>query len=153
MKEYVLCYAESIDAPYIDLVVFMDKTNPPWQIGKLNLPGGKIEPGETAVQAAVRELREETDLKAELTMCEAKGVMHGLDWVVHVVLCPFYGPFKIGYVGDECPLVLNLSQALEFGSRILPELRVIIPLCISRQSWQMIVNKDRNLFNYVLQVG
>ncbi|MHC4984746.1 MAG: NUDIX hydrolase [Planctomycetota bacterium] len=34
--------------------------------GKLNLPGGHMDPGETAVACALRELREETGVSAEL---------------------------------------------------------------------------------------
>lgn len=153
MVEYVLCYAESIDNPDVDWVVLIDKKSPPWQAGRLNLPGGKIEPGETPVRAAIRELREETNLEAVITMCEVIGVIHGPDWIVHVVLCPFHGPFQVGCSGDEHPLIVGLRQALEYGSRVLPELRTIIPLCISKQPWQMIVNRDQNSYSYVLQVG
>ena len=46
MKQYVLCYAESIDNPDIDWVVLIDKKNPLWQDGHLNLPGDKMDDGE-----------------------------------------------------------------------------------------------------------
>lgn len=42
--------------------LFVKKRRPEWQAGKLNFPGGKIEPGETHLEAALRELREEVQL-------------------------------------------------------------------------------------------
>jgi len=153
MVEYVLCYAESIDNPDIDWVVLIDKKNPSWQAGRLNLPGGRVEPGETPVRAAIRELAEGTGFEAELPMCEVIGTMHGPDWIVHVVLCPFKGPFKTIYYGNEPPMVVGLRQALEVGSRVLPELRTVIPLCIARTPWQMLISEDRNCFSYILRVG
>lgn len=43
-------------------VLFVIKNRPDWQAGKLNFPGGKIEPGEKPLQAALRELAEEAKL-------------------------------------------------------------------------------------------
>ena len=40
-------------------VVLMHKTRPPWQAGRVNALGGKLLPGESAVDAARREVREE----------------------------------------------------------------------------------------------
>jgi 8-oxo-dGTP pyrophosphatase MutT (NUDIX family) len=124
-----------------------------WQDGRLNLPGGKVEPGESVLAAACRELKEETSLVASTVDCELLGTMHGTDWIVSVVRCGFRGPFSVSYNGPERPLVIGLREALCLGSCILPELRVILPLCISRQPWQMILSEDRNYFNYVLHVN
>lgn len=49
-----------------DEVLLIRRGRPPRQ-GEWSLPGGRIEPGERAVDAALRELREETGVVAEIT--------------------------------------------------------------------------------------
>lgn len=49
-----------------DSVLLIRRRTPPRQ-GEWSLPGGRIEPGERAVDAALRELREETGVEAEIT--------------------------------------------------------------------------------------
>ena len=49
-----------------DEVLLIRRGTPPRQ-GEWSLPGGRIEAGERAVDAALRELREETGVEAEIT--------------------------------------------------------------------------------------
>ena len=49
-----------------DAVLLIRRGRPPRQ-GEWSLPGGRIEPGERAVDAALRELREETGVEAQIT--------------------------------------------------------------------------------------
>ncbi|MBN9885865.1 NUDIX hydrolase [Pelagibaca abyssi] len=56
-----------------DQVLLVRRANPP-DAGLWGFPGGKIEPGETLQQAALRELWEETGLRAE-----ARSVLTALD--------------------------------------------------------------------------
>lgn len=51
--------------PELDLVLLIEKTKPDWQKGRLNLPGGHIEQGETCLQCVRREFQEETGLDVE----------------------------------------------------------------------------------------
>lgn len=49
-----------------DEVLLIRRGTPPLR-GEWSLPGGRIEAGERAVEAALRELREETGVEAEIT--------------------------------------------------------------------------------------
>lgn len=49
-----------------DDVLLIRRGTPP-RVGEWSLPGGRIEPGERAVDAALRELLEETGVEAEVT--------------------------------------------------------------------------------------
>jgi 8-oxo-dGTP diphosphatase len=49
-----------------DAVLLIRRGRPP-RMGDWSLPGGRIEPGERAMDAALRELREETGVEAEIT--------------------------------------------------------------------------------------
>ena len=49
-----------------EAVLLIRRGTPPRQ-GEWSLPGGRIEPGERAVDAALRELREETGVEAEIS--------------------------------------------------------------------------------------
>lgn len=49
-----------------DTVLLIRRGTPPRQ-GEWSLPGGRIEPGERVIDAALRELREETGVEAEIT--------------------------------------------------------------------------------------
>lgn len=63
MTEYVVIHAQRIDHnDTFDHALLVLKDRPAWQRGRLNLVGGKVEPGETPLQAAVRELNEESGL-------------------------------------------------------------------------------------------
>ncbi|MEO1553147.1 MAG: NUDIX hydrolase [Pseudomonadota bacterium] len=58
--------------PAVGVVCFRDeevlliRRGTPPRRGEWSLPGGRIEPGETAKRAALRELREETGIEAEI---------------------------------------------------------------------------------------
>lgn len=52
----------AVFSPELDLVLLIEKQKPDWQRGKLNLPGGHIEEGETSQACVRREFQEETGL-------------------------------------------------------------------------------------------
>lgn len=60
-------------------VLFGRRTNTGWQDGKLSLPSGHVDPGELPTQSALRELKEEVDIKVELNQLEIKQIAYRKD--------------------------------------------------------------------------
>jgi 8-oxo-dGTP diphosphatase len=63
-------------------VLLARKSKPDWQKGKLNGVGGRVEPGEDALAAMVREAREETGLKIPAEDWECFAVATGVDFSI-----------------------------------------------------------------------
>ncbi len=65
VKEYVLILCHNKGQ-----FLFVNKNRPEWQKGKTNLIGGKVEPNETAMEAAHRECSEEVGFEPkDLQLC------------------------------------------------------------------------------------
>lgn len=133
MTEYVLIYSQRYNRESkggIIEVLFILKDRPAWQAGKLNLPGGKIEPGETPEQAAIRELKEETGMVPFLPPRYC-GHMEAKDSKIHIIeLCIHQDETISPREGEtEKPMWLIWGDA-KIDSRMIPNLRVIVPLCM-----------------------
>jgi 8-oxo-dGTP diphosphatase len=73
MNRYVVGFAFTKDREY---VLVIKKLRPDWQKGLLNGIGGKIEPGETPIEAMKRECMEEAHVELDWIH---KGVMRGIN--------------------------------------------------------------------------
>lgn len=85
-----------------DEVLLIRRGTPP-RLGEWSLPGGRIEPGERAVDAAVRELREETGVVAKML-----GIIDVVDGLFpemgrHYVLIDYLAIWTLGepVAGDD----------------------------------------------------
>jgi 8-oxo-dGTP diphosphatase len=85
-----------------DQVLLIRRGKPP-RMGEWSLPGGRIEPGERAVDAALRELREETGVEARIV-----GLIDVVDGIFpeagrHYVLIDYVAEWTGGEViaGDD----------------------------------------------------
>jgi 8-oxo-dGTP diphosphatase len=127
-QEYVCGFLFSRDR---GRVLLIRKRRPAWQAGKLNGLGGKIEPGETALDAMRREFREEAGVDlAEwqhvLSLSGADDAGSGRGWAGH-----FFRAF-----GDVDAARAITDEQLETHSTALlphdtiPNLRWIIPLML-----------------------
>lgn len=137
MTEYVLSAVI-----YNEEVLLIEKVKPEWQLGKYNLPGGKIEPSDDSPEhAARRELREETDLFAEQSV--KVGTLKGDDWLVHVVKCRVWEN-EVHRLTNERPFFLPAWQAIQHPS-LIPNLKLIIPLVYFNVTGWTITEYGNNL--------
>lgn len=136
--EYVLVYARSTNKE-IFKSPFVLKKKPAFLAGVLNLPGGKLEKGETPVQAGIRELKEETGL--DTNSCSYSGHVLGDENVIHCVKCFVDTDLEFSPRPEEEEEVMWLDVKEVFKNQInlMPNLRAIIPLMESDcQNWQII---------------
>jgi 8-oxo-dGTP pyrophosphatase MutT (NUDIX family) len=87
--QYVVVHAIDLREPWRVLLVLKDR--PEHLKGRLNLLGGKIEPGESITEAAIRELKEESGLDPQPvgnTSVEYAGKIEGTRCVIYSVIVP-----------------------------------------------------------------
>jgi 8-oxo-dGTP diphosphatase len=70
--------------PYPKLSILLIKRSTPPFVGYWALPGGRVEPGETACQAIIRDVKEETGLDVEIVQrigdYHEKGVQNEIEY-------------------------------------------------------------------------
>ncbi len=108
-------------------ILLIEKKTPKWQAGYFNGVGGKIEEGETPVQAMIRECQEESGLVIDQWRCCA--VLHAAEFRIfffwaHADLTQAKTTTK------EDIIVCPLRDAL-WNGKLMPNLHWIIPLCLN----------------------
>lgn len=142
------------------------KNKPAWQKGRLNLVGGKVEPGETPQQAAKRELAEETGFSSDHIMIDSVsdptlcGKILGVDSVIYCFVCSLHCPSNIQPSpeprADETETVAwHHWDEVKDDPRLIPNLRVIIPLLNQDSRGWTIVDQNssqNNIHGMALQL-
>ena len=130
MTEYCLGF---MFEPRGKVVALIRKNKPAWQKGKLNGIGGKIEPGETPIDAMVREFQEEAGVFVPADRWTKFCRLHWSGGVVHV--------FKsFGTLGglktmtDEKVETHSLYWLWDEGDPIVPNLWWLIPMALDKDS-------------------
>lgn len=142
MKEYVVGFGfcrpyagENSNTVCADKVytILLEKVNPAWQRGRLNGPGGKIEAGESALSAMVREYEEEVGLSVPPSnwtpFCE---LAHPNEWrVMFFRAWITRRQFEMAH-GLEAEAVIKVTTDLSLlpDERIMPNLRWLIPMAL-----------------------
>lgn len=118
-----------------DEVLLIRRGTPPRQ-GEWSLPGGRIEPGEAATDAAIRELREETGVEARLT-----GLLDVVDGIFpsagkHYVLIDYAAEWLSGepVAGDDALEARFVAMAQVDTLIDWAETRRIIALAVARRT-------------------
>lgn len=134
--EYVVVYAyamipEPEERIYVPLVL---KNKPDYLKDKLNLPGGKINPGESPLEAGLRELKEETGLEDPHYVyfpTQYMGKIEGNNCNIHCIKVRVDYE-KLNPSPDETETVAwySLPELYDL-SNLMPNLRVVIPLMLN----------------------
>jgi 8-oxo-dGTP diphosphatase len=128
MSQYVLGFMlETLS----DRVIVIRKQKPLWQRGLLNGVGGKIEPGETPIEAMRREFLEEAGFEHHNWRPVA---VLGTTYKVHVfsATCRFFPdyvgqPGQVNDIGE--PIEIVRASELPMRRDVIKNLRWLIPLC------------------------
>src|SRR5438067_567363 len=105
-------------------VVLIRKHRPPWQAGKLNGVGGKLERDEIAPQAMRREFREEAGV--DIDSWQHILTLSGKDWAGH-----FFRAFgDIDAARSLTDEKLEIHRIHELPRDTIPNLRWMIPLML-----------------------
>lgn len=137
MKQYVLVWVSRPNGPNEQMALFIRKVKPEWQKGKLNLVGGSIEVGETPQQAAVRELKEETNLDGY--GMRLMGEVSGTGYRIWVYDCTALGDVEQLTVE---PLEWHTPTMFVRRDDIIPNLRILVPQLVLGVPFQAIDNSD-----------
>lgn len=149
MPEYVLVYPKlmyhrdewgpDIGHPAF-CVLLVRKNKPQWQVGRLNLVGGRIEEGETPTETAIRELQEEAGLEGI-----RPSVMGKIDAGDTIIWCVY-----VEIRSDELSPRPEETELVEWASwmdakndsKLIPNLKLIIPLMEAGVEGWTIEDKD-----------
>ena len=160
--EYVVAYAWVVDKKVRKIPLVL-KDRPDYLKGMLNLPGGKIEEDENVIEAAIRELKEETgleDLNTTDGMCPYSSEYMGKvidqcrDYIIHCVKIPITFRQKIKPRVEETEKANWYNAVTLFNdSRLMPNLRLVIPLMdAGLKGWTIVSSGDLRGYSCKMEV-
>lgn len=121
MTKYVLGFAFNPSGA----AVLIRKDHPPWQAGKLNGVGGKVNPDEEPIDAMVREFREEAGVATGTQDWWFFARMVGHDWD-----CYCYAAVDIAGAKTMTaePIELHAASMIPLRQDLVENLKWLVPL-------------------------
>lgn len=107
-------------------VLLIEKKKPQWQLGKLNGIGGKVEKGETYLQAMIREFKEETGI--DYPIWKSVTLMYSDDWEVQVFTAKSDSVFDFKTMEDEKVCLIPVEDLDQYEH--ISNLQWLIPMCL-----------------------
>lgn len=123
---YVLALLFTPDA---GRVVLMHKNRPVWQVGRINAPGGKLVPGESAAAAARREVLEEAGVDVPEGAWQEFLVWDDPVYRMHVVRA-FHESASLARTAEDQEVFLAGVGDLPLA--VIENLRWLIPLALDQ---------------------
>lgn len=140
--DYVLIYARTTLG---SKTLFVLKDRPNWQKGRLNLPGGKIEDGESPEQAALRELKEESGLEGYKP--ELMGKIFGNSNIVYCISVTVDNSALKPNDGETEKIFWENWHMVANNKILIPNLRVIVPMMATGvKGWSIYDSENKGCF-------
>ncbi len=143
MKKYVLGFAFDT---LLEAVVLIKKNRPEWQAGKLNGVGGKVEDGESFIDAMTREFREECGMETDSDHWVNFLTMKSNSFIVEVYKIMINDPWSVESKTDEKVVVSYVDELFLDNIHTQTEMISNIPWIIS-----MALDKDSDRFKSVVE--
>jgi 8-oxo-dGTP diphosphatase len=109
-------------------IVLMEKTRPAWQQGRVNALGGKLRAGESAEDAARREVREEAGV--DVAVWDPVLVWHDAQYTMHVVRAFDDAALRAHTAEDQRVFRAPVD---ELPANVIDNLRWLVPLALDRE--------------------
>lgn len=130
MKKYYV--AGFMFSPDLENVVLIEKEKPEWQKGRYNAIGGKIEKGETPLQAMVREFEEEAFIQTKQSDWKNLCLIGDDKYEVYFFYCTFDRWRDYLTREDEEIFHVLIMDLHSISHKLIDNLNWLIPLCIDK---------------------